>query len=66
VNVEFHQTFAAHFQKQRLAGFLIHDIGAFHDLVDLERFSRSAFRIFSRSFSMAIPRRPGNLVFTPE
>jgi hypothetical protein len=37
VNVEFHQTFAAHFQKQRLAGFLIHDIGAFHDLMDLER-----------------------------
>jgi hypothetical protein len=37
VNIEFHQTFAAHFQKQGLAGFLIHHIGAFHDLVDLER-----------------------------
>jgi hypothetical protein len=37
VNVEFHQTFAAHFQKEGLAGFLIHDIGTFHDLIDFER-----------------------------
>src|SRR6266404_2455004 len=37
VNIEFHQTFAAHFQKEGLAGFLIDDIGAFHDLVDFER-----------------------------
>src|SRR3979490_1878824 len=37
VNIEFHQTFAAHFQKEGLADFLIHDIGAFHDLVDFER-----------------------------
>jgi len=37
VNIEFHQTFAAHFQKEGLADFLIRDIGAFHDLVDFER-----------------------------
>jgi hypothetical protein len=37
VNIEFHQTLVAHFQKEGLAGFLIHDIGAFHDLVDFER-----------------------------
>ena len=37
MNIEFHQTFAAHFQKEGLADFLIHDIGAFHDLVDFER-----------------------------
>jgi hypothetical protein len=37
VNIEFHQTFAAHFQKEGLAGFLIRDIGAFHDLKDFER-----------------------------
>jgi hypothetical protein len=37
VNVEFHQAFVSHFQQERLAGFLIHDIGAFHDLVDFER-----------------------------
>ena len=37
VNTEFHQTFAAHFQKEGLADFLIYDIGAFHDLVDFKR-----------------------------
>jgi hypothetical protein len=37
VNIEFHQTFAAHFQKEGLADFFIYDIGAFHDLVDFER-----------------------------
>jgi hypothetical protein len=37
VDVEFHQTFVAHFQKQGLASFLIRDIGAPHDFVDLER-----------------------------
>jgi hypothetical protein len=37
VNIEFHQTFAAHFQKEGLAGFLIRNIGAFHDLIDFER-----------------------------
>ena len=37
VNVEFHQAFVSHFQQEGLAGFLIHDIGAFHDLVDFER-----------------------------
>ena len=37
MNIEFHQTFAAHFQKEGLADFLIHDIGAFHDLVDFKR-----------------------------
>jgi hypothetical protein len=36
VNVEFHQTFAAHFQKEGLADFLIRDVGASHDLVDFE------------------------------
>jgi hypothetical protein len=37
VNIEFHQPFAAHFQKEGLADFLIRNIGAFHDLVDFER-----------------------------
>jgi hypothetical protein len=37
VNIEFHQAFVSHFQQEGLAGFLIHDIGAFHDLVDFER-----------------------------
>src|ERR1700732_4618400 len=37
VNIEFHQAFVSHFQQEGLAGFLIRDIGAFHDLVDFER-----------------------------
>jgi hypothetical protein len=37
VDIELHQAFGAHFQKQGLASFLIHDIGAFHDFVDFER-----------------------------
>jgi hypothetical protein len=37
VDIELHQAFVAHFQQEGLASFLIHDIGAFHDFVDLER-----------------------------
>jgi hypothetical protein len=37
VDVEFHQTFVAHLQKQGLAGFLIREIGTPHELVGLER-----------------------------
>ena len=32
VDIELHQAFVSHFQQQGLASFLIHDIGAFHDL----------------------------------
>jgi hypothetical protein len=37
VDVELHQTFVAHLQKQGLAGFLIREIGAPHQLVGLLR-----------------------------
>jgi hypothetical protein len=37
VDIELHQTFLSHFQQEGLASFLIHDIGAFHNLVDFER-----------------------------
>lgn len=37
MDVELHQAFVSHFQKEGLASFLIHDIGAFHDFVDFER-----------------------------
>jgi hypothetical protein len=37
VDVEFHQAFVAHFQKQGLAGFLIREIGTPHQLVGLLR-----------------------------
>ncbi len=37
VDIELHQAFVSHFQQQGLASFLICDIGAFHDFVNLER-----------------------------
>ena len=37
MDIELHQAFVSHFQQEGLASFLIHDIGAFHDLVDFER-----------------------------
>ena len=48
MDIELHQTFVSHFQQEGLAGFLIRDIGPFHDLVDLERFlAERAQDIFS-------------------
>jgi hypothetical protein len=37
VDIELHQAFVSHFQHEGLASFFIHDIGAFHDLVQFER-----------------------------
>jgi hypothetical protein len=37
VDVELYQPFVAHLQQQGLAGFLIHDVGAFHDFINLKR-----------------------------
>jgi len=36
VDIELHQAFVSHFQQKGLVSFLIHNIGAFHDLVDFE------------------------------
>jgi len=36
VDIELHQAFVSHFQQEGLASFLIHNIGAYHDLVDFE------------------------------
>jgi hypothetical protein len=48
VDIELHQAFVSHFQQEGLASFLIHDIGAFHDLVDFEWLSaQRAQDIFS-------------------
>jgi hypothetical protein len=37
VDVELHQALVPHFQQQGLTSFLVRDIGAFHDFVNLER-----------------------------
>ena len=48
MDIELDQTFVAHFQQEGLASFLIHDIGALHDLVDFQRlFAKRTQDIFS-------------------
>ena len=37
MDIEFHHAFGPHLQQERLANFLIRDIGAFHDLTHIER-----------------------------
>jgi hypothetical protein len=37
VDIELHQAFVSHFQQEASASFFIHDIGAFHDLVEFKR-----------------------------
>jgi len=37
MDIEFHRTFVAHLQQERLADFLVRDIGAPHDLAHIER-----------------------------
>ena len=37
VDIELHRAFVSHFQQERLAGFLVGDIGALHDLIEFER-----------------------------
>jgi hypothetical protein len=44
VNVKFHQPFIPHLQQQGLAGFLVPDIGALHDLVDFKRLLAEGFQ----------------------
>jgi hypothetical protein len=48
LDIQLHQAFVPHFQEERLTSFLIHDIGAFHDLVDFEwLFAERAQDLFS-------------------
>jgi len=61
VNIELHQAFVAHFQQQGLACFLIHDIGAFHDFVDLERLlaerAQDIFSIIQQDWTPSVTTR---------
>ena len=61
VNVEFHQAFVSHFQQEGLAGFLIHDIGAFHDLVDFERLLAESAQDILSIFQHDYPLQTRNL-----
>jgi len=66
VDVEFHQALVAHFQKQRLASFLIGQIGALHDLIGLERLLaeriQDIFAIFQHDYFL----QAKTLAFTVE
>jgi hypothetical protein len=59
VDVEFYQTLVAHFQKQRLTGLLIREIGALHDLVSLERLLakciQNIFAVLQHDFPLTDP-----------
>jgi hypothetical protein len=58
VNIEFHSTLASHFQQERLASLLVHDIGSSHDFMNLERlFAQSRQDIVSiiqHAFSLIV------------
>ncbi|MEH2502161.1 MULTISPECIES: hypothetical protein [unclassified Bradyrhizobium] len=60
VDIELHQTFVAHLQKQRLAGFLIGEIGTPHELVGLERLLakriQDVLAIFQHDWSCSNPK----------
>jgi hypothetical protein len=64
VNIKFHRTLVPHFQQERLASFLIHDIGSSHDLVHLKRlFSQSAQDIVSIiQHVVSLPTSRGHLL----
>jgi hypothetical protein len=61
VDIELHQTFVSHFQQEGLASFLVDDIGAFHDLIDLERLlaerAQDIFSIVQHDWTPAVIKR---------
>ena len=65
MDIELHQAFVSHFQQEGLANFLIHDIGAFHDLVDLERLlaerAQDFFSIIQHDYTPTITKRAKSL-----
>jgi hypothetical protein len=65
VNIELHQTFVSHFQQEGLASFLVHDIGAFHDLVDFERLlaerAQDILSIIQHDWSPTVTKRAKSL-----
>jgi hypothetical protein len=65
VDVELHQAFVSHFQKEGLASFLIHDIGAFHDFVDFERLlaerAQDIFSIIQHDYTPTVTKAAKSL-----
>ena len=65
MNIELYQTFASHFQQKGLAGFLIHDIGAFHDFVNFERLlaerAQDIFSIIQHDYTPTVTKAAKSL-----
>jgi hypothetical protein len=65
VDIELHQAFVSHFQQERLASFLIRDIGAFHDLVHFERLlaerAQDIFSIIQHDQTPTVTKRAKSL-----
>jgi hypothetical protein len=65
VDVELHQAFVSHFQKEGLASFLIHDIGAFHDFVNFERLlaerAQDIFSIIQHDYTPTVTKAAKSL-----
>ena len=65
MDVELHQAFVSHFQKEGLASFLIHDIGAFHDFVNFERLlaerAQDIFSIIQHDYTPTVTKAAKSL-----
>jgi hypothetical protein len=65
VDIELHQALVAHFQQQRMASFLVQDIGAFHDFIYLERFlaerTQDIFPVIQHDMLLRSPSRAKSL-----
>jgi len=65
VDVELHQAFVSRFQKEGLASFLIHDIGAFHDFVNFERLlaerAQDIFSIIQHDYTPTVTKAAKSL-----
>jgi hypothetical protein len=65
VDIELHQAFVSHFQQEGLASFFIHDIGAFHDLVQFERLlaerTQDIFSIIQHDLAPTVIKRAKSL-----
>jgi hypothetical protein len=65
VDIELHQAFVSHFQQEGLASFFIHDISAFHDLVQFERLlaerAQDIFSIIQHDWTPSVIKRAKSL-----
>jgi hypothetical protein len=66
VDIELYQALVAHFQKQRLASFLVWEIGALHDFVGLERLLAKRIQDILTVFQHDFPQQTQELTLSVE